>query len=65
MLDKPEFDCTNLGEFYDCGCGEDEEEGKVKGQEGTTASRSDAGKVTTGQHDGPAVEISKEETTRG
>lgn len=59
MLDKPEFDCTNLGEFYDCGCGEDDEEGK--GKEGTAASRSDAGKVATGQHDGPAVEISKEE----
>ncbi|CAI7573633.1 uncharacterized protein N7487_007580 [Penicillium crustosum] len=59
MLGKPEFDCTNLGEFYDCGCGGDEEEGK--GKEGTAASRSDAGKVATGQHDGPAVEISKEE----
>jgi hypothetical protein len=59
MLGKPEFDCTNLGEFYDCGCGEDEKEGK--GKEGTAASRSDAGKVAPGQHDGPAVEISKEE----
>lgn len=59
MLDKPEFDCTNLGEFYDCGCSGDEEGGE--GKEGSAASRSDAGKEGTGQHDGPAVEISKEE----
>ncbi|KAJ5951978.1 uncharacterized protein N7479_010391 [Penicillium vulpinum] len=57
MLGKPEFDCANLGEFYDCGCGGDEE--------GSAASPPDAGKEGTGQHDGPAVEISKEETTRG
>ncbi|EKV10976.1 FAD dependent sulfhydryl oxidase Erv2, putative [Penicillium digitatum PHI26] len=63
MLDKPEFDCTNLGEFYDCGCGGDEKEGEPK--EVSAASRPDTGKEGTGQHDGPAVEISKEETTRG
>lgn len=59
MLDKPEFDCTNLGEFYDCGCSEDDKVGE--GKEGSATSRSDSGKETTGQHDGPAVEISKEE----
>lgn len=59
MLGKPEFDCANLGEFYDCGCGGDEEGGE--GKEGVAASRSDAGKEGTGKHDGPAVEISKEE----
>lgn len=26
MLEKPEFDCTKLGDFYDCGCAEDEDE---------------------------------------
>ncbi|KAJ6184796.1 hypothetical protein N7519_006097 [Penicillium mononematosum] len=62
MLGKPEFDCANLGEFYDCGCGGDEEAGE--GKEGA-ASRSDAGKGSSEHHDGPAVEISKEETTRG
>ena len=51
MLDKPEFDCANLGDFYDCGCNEDEE----KGKEGS-ASRSNA----DSGRDGPAVEISKE-----
>jgi hypothetical protein len=58
MLDKPEFDCANLGEFYDCGCNGDEEGGK--GKQGSATSRSDAGKDGT-RHDGPAVEISKEE----
>lgn len=27
-LEKPEFDCNTIGDFYDCGCGE---EGKKKG----------------------------------
>ncbi|KAJ5355996.1 ERV/ALR sulphydryl oxidase [Penicillium concentricum] len=57
MLDKPEFDCANLGDFYDCGCGGDEE--------GAAASKSNAAKEGTGEHDGPAVEISIEEKTRG
>ncbi|GKZ20198.1 hypothetical protein AbraIFM66951_008460 [Aspergillus brasiliensis] len=26
MLEKPIFDCNNIGDFYDCGCAEDEEE---------------------------------------
>ena len=25
-LEKPEFDCSKIGDFYDCGCGEDESE---------------------------------------
>ncbi|KAJ5817520.1 ERV/ALR sulphydryl oxidase [Penicillium robsamsonii] len=57
MLDKPDFDCANLGDFYDCGCGGDEE--------GAGTSKSGAVKEGTGEHDGPAVEISKEEKTRG
>lgn len=59
MLDKPDFDCANLGDFYDCGCKQDEE--GSKGKETPAASRSDATKEGTRQHDGPAVEISKEE----
>lgn len=59
MLGKPEFDCANLGESYDCGCGGDEE--GSEGKEGLAASRSDAGKGSPEHHDGPAVEISKEE----
>ena len=59
MLGKPEFDCANLGEFYDCGCGGDEEPGE--GKEGSAVSRSDVGKGSAEHHGGPAVEISKEE----
>ncbi|KAG6010789.1 hypothetical protein E4U21_004177 [Claviceps maximensis] len=25
-LDKPQFDCTKIGDFYDCGCGDDKED---------------------------------------
>jgi hypothetical protein len=34
MLKKPEFDCNNIGDFYDCGCAEDEKAagGKDKSQ---------------------------------
>ncbi|KZF26813.1 hypothetical protein L228DRAFT_243336 [Xylona heveae TC161] len=35
-LKKELFDCSNLGDFYDCGCGEDEEgEGKPADKSGT------------------------------
>ncbi|CEJ90098.1 hypothetical protein VHEMI05904 [[Torrubiella] hemipterigena] len=27
-LEKPQFDCNNLGDFYDCGCGDDKKDGK-------------------------------------
>ncbi|ROT37103.1 hypothetical protein SODALDRAFT_351461 [Sodiomyces alkalinus F11] len=32
-LEKPAFDCNNIGDFYDCGCGEDKKEGE-EGEEG-------------------------------
>ncbi|KAJ5682164.1 FAD-linked sulfhydryl oxidase ERV2 [Penicillium macrosclerotiorum] len=64
MLDKSEFDCTNLGAFYDCGCSEEEIEGGGEGLEAkgaaSTASHADS---HTGRSDLPdhlAVEISKE-----
>ncbi|KEZ46359.1 FAD-linked sulfhydryl oxidase ALR [Scedosporium apiospermum] len=32
-LHKPEFDCTKIGDFYDCGCGEEgHKEGEVEGE---------------------------------
>ena len=38
MLEKPLFDCSKLGEFYDCGCAEDEQDaergGSSKGEHG-------------------------------
>lgn len=64
MLDKPEFDCNNLGEFYDCGCSDDEEQGS--GGESTnkethsTATRGDTPSSHNDLHDHLAVEISKE-----
>jgi hypothetical protein len=32
-LGKERFDCTKIGDFYDCGCGDDEKEGKAEGTE--------------------------------
>lgn len=29
-LKKPEWDCSNIGDFYDCGCAEDKEGDKAK-----------------------------------
>jgi hypothetical protein len=66
MLEKPEFDCTNLGSFYDCGCAEDENAEKggedSKSKEGhSAASRGDGKQDPVDLHDHLAVEISKEE----
>ena len=33
-LNKELFDCSNIGDFYDCGCAENEE-GERKAKEGT------------------------------
>lgn len=57
MLEKPEFDCNNLGAYYDCGCAE--EEGEGEGEAGNSATtRTDA--KSDPAHDHLAVEISKE-----
>jgi hypothetical protein len=69
MLEKPEFDCTNLGAFYDCGCAEDDnaekkggEDDKSKSADGhSAASRGDGKQDSADLHDHLAVEISKEE----
>jgi FAD-linked sulfhydryl oxidase len=36
-LKKPLFDCSNIGDFYDCGCAEDGDEAKGTGK-GSEAS---------------------------
>lgn len=68
MLEKPEFDCNNLGEFYDCGCSDDEK-GESKGSSESknkdghsAATRGDASHSQSQPdgHDHLAVEISKE-----
>ncbi|OJJ36907.1 hypothetical protein ASPWEDRAFT_38564 [Aspergillus wentii DTO 134E9] len=65
MLEKPQFDCTKIGDFYDCGCGDDEESDTG---EGGLQSKSQAAQNKGENHDSdliPPVEISKEATTRG
>lgn len=32
-LEKPQFDCNNLGDFYDCGCGDDKKDGDKAGKD--------------------------------
>ncbi|KAJ5577968.1 FAD-linked sulfhydryl oxidase ERV2 [Penicillium hispanicum] len=69
MLDKPEFDCTNLGSFYDCGCAEEPGEGEgeretaksdAEGHSPATRADADAPPADSEGHDHLAVEISKE-----
>ncbi|PWY67776.1 FAD dependent sulfhydryl oxidase Erv2 [Aspergillus eucalypticola CBS 122712] len=64
MLEKPIFDCNNIGDFYDCGCAEDEEgEGgeTLKDKKSQSAARNE---VDSDDAVSP-VEISREPTTRG
>ncbi|OJZ80697.1 hypothetical protein ASPFODRAFT_38106 [Aspergillus luchuensis CBS 106.47] len=59
MLEKPIFDCNNIGDFYDCGCAEDEEgEGgeTMKDKKSQSAARDE---VDTDDAVSP-VEISRE-----
>ena len=53
---KELFDCAKIGEFYDCGCAEDEEEEHGKGQKVTDLEKSTRD---------TAVEIEREGPTRG
>lgn len=68
MLDKPLFDCTKIGDFYDCGCAEDDEEAPgASGENSETGAgkgQSESAHQQTDHHDEggiPPVEISKEE----
>lgn len=55
---KPIFDCNNIGDFYDCGCGEDENDVKSK------TGGSDSTRAEHSAHQDP-VEIEREGPTRG
>lgn len=64
MLKKPVYDCNNLGDEYDCGCGDDDEN---PASAKTTGSEVDEGQdvmpstTTEGTQDSDlAVEINKE-----
>jgi FAD-linked sulfhydryl oxidase len=39
-LNKPQFDCTKIGDFYDCGCGEDDKDKKVDKEAGELKEKS-------------------------
>lgn len=41
-LGKEVFDCADIGEFYDCGCGDDERDGE--GEKGGDRAQSGDGK---------------------
>lgn len=59
MLKKPIFDCNNIGDFYDCGCAEDDEKKKGAGtSDGKSTPTGDS--TTETEHAVPEVEISKE-----
>lgn len=69
---KPIFDCNNIGDFYQCGCDEDEEENEEREQAGTTrtATPKSAAPPGTAATDNAGsrhepFEISKEGPTRG
>lgn len=58
MLDKPEFDCNDLGAFYDCGCADDKDEDKDLKE--PPVNRASGENEDSLAHDHLAVEISKE-----
>ena len=43
-LEKELFDCSNIGDFYDCGCADDEKKGKKKKDEKRKVGKS-SGKI--------------------
>ncbi|KAL7957126.1 ERV/ALR sulfhydryl oxidase domain-containing protein [Trichoderma compactum] len=42
-LKKPIFDCNNIGDFYDCGCGDEDKKKGDKGKEGGKKEEAKAG----------------------
>lgn len=61
---KPIFDCNKIGDFYDCGCAEDEEEEKTSAEKPEMSRKNreklaDNGRDLNLDHFKP-VEISKE-----
>jgi FAD-linked sulfhydryl oxidase len=64
MLKKPVYDCNNLGDEYDCGCGDDDENPpstKKTGSEEDDGQDIGSSSLGEGSHDSNlAVEINKE-----
>ncbi|KAL7906372.1 ERV/ALR sulfhydryl oxidase domain-containing protein [Trichoderma velutinum] len=44
-LKKPIFDCNNIGDFYDCGCAEEDKKKGGKGKEGEKKGEDKAGEL--------------------
>ncbi|KAL4778912.1 ERV/ALR sulfhydryl oxidase domain-containing protein [Aspergillus varians] len=60
MLKKPTFDCNKLGEFYDCGCGDEEDKGGHSGPDSDSGHRA-APRESSIENDAISpVEISRE-----
>ena len=52
-LKKEVFDCNKIGDFYDCGCGEEGEKGKKKGEgEGEAAGKGEKTESGKGEKKG-------------
>lgn len=64
MLKKPIYDCNKLGDEYDCGCGEDDDDqaADTSAKNDRLSSVNSSGAKGTAQGDGPieALEISRE-----
>lgn len=44
-LQKEQFDCTKIGDFYDCGCGEEGAEGEGESNKKTQSINGDGGEL--------------------
>lgn len=60
-LDKEIFDCSNIGDFYDCGCKDDEEGTAAAGSGG----REGDARVDIPPDEKEPVELQKEDLQRG
>ncbi|KAL1979916.1 hypothetical protein VTN96DRAFT_4982 [Rasamsonia emersonii] len=70
MLNKPIFDCNKLGDYYDCGCADDEDDSTSSSKSGDQVDKTGGvggrKQADTGVEEAPlAVEITKEPPTRG
>lgn len=59
MLHKSVFDCNRIGDFYDCGCADDDDDAK-KDLDTKKESKSTDHKSDVDDDESPPVEISKE-----
>ncbi|KAL4754269.1 hypothetical protein BDW72DRAFT_190406 [Aspergillus terricola var. indicus] len=63
MLGKPAFDCNKIGEFYDCGCGDEKEE-ESEGSGFNSEHKAAPRESSVGDDTISPVEISREPSVR-